>query len=675
MNNNTTSNIKLFIGEHGTGKTKNLILNYLDIIDTRDSENIAVFVRNKTHEVIFRDCILNNIQKPIGNIKVFRFRAFVNQVLNTYWFKLFDKEPNFIGFSESIFLLKEFIKNYRFKDSENILNINSLKSGKYNKSIILGIFERQQRRAENGISFKDLDYISNNGENNTLSFQINQLLEDYSNWLISHKKPYLDYALQLDYFSKLIMHEDVINNISKEFKHTLLIDDIDDSFYIEHQFYERLWGRVKNITYTGNKYGSFRQFNGSDIYYIKKLESKVKEIGTVVNLNDNNSVFSKIGKSLYESLTDNSHFFSYDSLDKYNNIEFSQNYNYGEMIEEINKLPAKLKDQGFKADDIIIITQTLDEQIQLEIQRSLKEIDWESEIIKGSEELIKKPIINTVITLLRIVYYKEIKDFENFPQLTAFDFSQLIHLVGTTDHYFLAKLRKNLKNNPENWIKFFEDFSKKESFITVKNIYEIIEHCNILKNKPDSKEKYLEMVIYIWQSLIRKNSNLSKYNLKDDFKIFIEMISKHLELSYEHNIDKPFLTFILSLINGEISDNPDKDIIFNNNVVKIMTIQKISELKQESKIQIWLDVTNSSWFPSVGIYVNPYVLLPDRKKTKWSSYEEMKTMEKKLASTLRHVVSLAKDKIYMYSADYNAMGESNNHDLIKNIVQLLSKGI
>lgn len=671
MNNNAANKVELYIGGHATGKTKTLTNYYLNFTNN-NSDEIAVFVRNKTHEVIFRDYILNNISKPTGSIKIYRFRAFVNQVLSTYWFKLFKNEPNFIGFSESIFLLREFIKKYHFKETENIININSLKSGKYNKSLILGIFERQQRRAENGLTFEDLNKISENSENNTLSIQINNLLKDYSEWLISFKKPYLDYALQLDYFSKIIKQDDVIDNIIKDFKHSLLIDDVDDCFYVEHQFYETLWNKVNNIIYTGNVYGSFRQNNGSDIYYLANLEEKLKITGNVKYLQKNNFIFSRVGKSIFDNITDANHFFNNEPSERYTNIQFAQNYNYGEMIEEIKKIPAKLKSEGYQPNEIIIISQKLDEQILLEIRRELKNINWKSEIIKGSEELIKKPIINTVITILRIVYHKEIKDYENFPHLTAFDFSQLIHLVGNIDHYFLAKLRKSLKNNPENWIKFFEDFSKKESFITVKNIYEIIEYCNNLKNNEESKEKYLEMVIYIWQNLIRKNPNLTKYNLKDDFKIFIDMISKHLDLSYAHQIDKPFLTFILSLINGEISDNPDKDIIFDNDSVKIMTLQKSAELKQESKIQIWIDVTNDLWFQSVSTYVNPYVLLPDRKKGKWSSYEEMKTLEKKLASTLRHVISLCQEKAYMYSTDYNAMGESNNHDLIKNVVQLIS---
>lgn len=664
----TDTQSTLYIGEHSTGKTKTLIDYYLKSINEGiDSQNIIVFVRNKTHETIFREAVLNRIDKPISNIKIFRFRAFVNQVIQDYWFHIFNKVPRFIGFSESIFLIREFIKSYSFKYSEDILNINSLKSGKYNKSIILGIFEKQQRRAENGLSFDEIISLEQDIENNSLSNQINNLLRDYSDWLVNHDTPYLDYALQLDYFYKLIKKEEIINNIAKENNFALLIDDIDDSFYIEHEFYENLWNKIPNIIYTGNKYGSFRQYNGSDIYYLNNLKKKVNK---VVEFNENNSSFSNLARKIYTNLTDNNHFLSPYSQDKFSNIEISQSYNYGEMIEEIKKLPLLLKNSGYKADDIIIINQNLDEQIQLEIQRALKNIDFESQVLKGSEELIKKPLINTVITILRIIYYQEIKEFENFPQLSSFDFSQLIHIIGNIDHYYLSKLRKGLKNNPENWLKFFEDYSKKDSYITIKNIYEIIEYCKNLKNRDDSKDKFLEMTIYIWQNLIRKNDNLRKYSNKDDFKIFIDMMSNHLDLSYKHNIDKPFISFLFSLINGEISDNPDKDIIFNNNTVKIMTIQKLCELKQESKVQIWLDITNNSWNHHISTYINPYILLRDRKKNKWTSYEEMKVLEKKLACNLRFSLSLCQDKAYFFSSDYNSMGENNNFELVKNLLQI-----
>lgn len=670
---NKTDNKKLYIGEHASGKTKALTSFYLDSLNNGvKSENIVAFVRNKTHETIFREQILNNTDVSIGKINIFRFRAFVNQIITDYWFNVFKNQPRFIGFSESVFMLREFIKNYtKPKISDQFLNLNSIKQGKFNKSILLGIFERQQRRAENGLNFKQLKSITENYEKSSLTEQINEILEDYSTWLISHEKPYLDYALQLDYFSQLIKHEQVINNITNEFNFAVLIDDIDDAFSVEHSFYESLWDKVENIIYTGNNYGSMRQHMGSDITYLNELKHKVYD---VIELKSSQKDFSKLGCSIYNNLTNDNHFFNQFAIEKYNNFSYSQSYNYGEMIEEIKKLPLLLKNSGYKASDIIFVNQNTNEQIQLEIQRAVKEIDWNTDILKGSESLIKKPMINTVITILRVIYAKEIKEFEGFPDLTSFEFSQLINTMGNIDNYYLSKLRKSLKNNPDNWLKFFEDYSKKEGFVTIKNIYEIIQYCLELKNKEDSANKYSEMTIYIWQNLIRKNENLRKYNLKDDFKIFIDMLNNHLELSYEHNVDKPFINFLYSLINGEISDNPDRDIIFDNNSVKIMTMQKLSEIKLESKIQIWIDISSDSWNShNISPYVNPYLLLRNRDiKNKWSSYEEMKLAEKKLASSLRLVLSLCQEKAFFFSSDYNAMGEVNNNDLIKNVIQMFT---
>ena len=343
------------------------------------------------------------------------------------------------------------------------------------------------------------------------------------------------------------------------------------------------------------------------------------------------------------------------------------------MLEEIKKLPVLLNDQGYKPKDIVFISQNNNEQLQIEMQKYLQKIDWQLDILKGSEELLKKPLINTIVTILRIVYYKEIKEKSDFPPLTSFDFSQLVNTVGNTDNYYLAKLRKGLKNKPENWLKFFEEYSQK-GFITIKNIYEIIQHCIKINTELDNIYKYNTMITYIWQNLIEKNEVLRKYNIKNDFKIFTEMLYKHIELSHENNISDPLINFLYSVINGEISDNPDRDIILDNDCAKMMTAQKLSELKIDFKIQIWIDISSDAWNRSViSPYVNPYVLLKSRDQNEdWSSYEEMKLSEERFARNLKLNLSLCQDKAYFFSSDYNSMGEVNNNDLLKNILEILS---
>lgn len=674
---NLESNKILYIGEHKSGKTKQLSNYWLENVNNSscNSNDLAVFVRTKTHEAIFRDVILNHIKIPVGQINIYRFRAFVNQTISKYWFHLFKNPPKYIGFSQSIFMLREFLsKNtlllQNLISTELQVSNKSNNQFKFNRGIILGIFERQQRLAENGlelIQLKDID----NQETNLLAGQLNKIIFEYTQWLINRDIPYLDYALQLNFFLKLINNSDILDNIANDFNHCILIDDIDDSFYVEHYFYESLWNKIPNIIYTGNKYGSIRENFGSDIYYLDKLKNECNEVN---QLTINSSEIYNLGQFIYNNITDSNHFLTNYNDDKFNNFEYIQAFQYGDMLEEIKKLPLKFKTLGYNAHDIVFINQSSNEQLQLELQKSLEQIGWKLDVLRVSEELLKKPLINTIMTILRIVYYNEIKEKSDIQALTSFDFSQLINTVGNTDAYQLAKLRKGLKNNPENWLSFFKEYSQK-GFITVKNIYEIIQDCLKIKNQEDNIYKYNKMINFIWQNLIEKNELLRKYNIKNDFRIFTDMLNKHLELSYENNIEYPILNFIYSVISGEISDNPDRDIILNNDCAKMMTSQKSAELKMDFKIQIWIDITSDAWNRKViSPYVNPYVLLKSRDfNEQWSSYEEIKLSEEKFAKNLRLNLSLCTEKAYFFSCDYNSMGESNNNDLLKNILEIAKK--
>ena len=102
-------NIELYLGEHNSGKTTLIKEKLLDYYSKRNTfKSLLVIVRNKDFEERIKKEF--SLKTDISTLNIFRFRSFVYFIVSKYWHYLYEKEPEFLGFSETIFLMKEFIR-------------------------------------------------------------------------------------------------------------------------------------------------------------------------------------------------------------------------------------------------------------------------------------------------------------------------------------------------------------------------------------------------------------------------------------------------------------------------------------------------------------------------------------------------------------------------------------
>ncbi|MBC7474882.1 MAG: hypothetical protein H7263_11365 [Candidatus Sericytochromatia bacterium] len=654
---------KLFLGEHKSGKTESIKSFYLEAINNGvSSSQMIIFTRNKTLESQIKESIFLSTNKTLEKVNIFRFRAFVNHIISNYWYLLLNNQPNFIGFSESILLMQEFVKSCSEKFSNNY-------SDKY---ILIKLFERQQRRAENNLSFIELKDRTSNLENNSLIKEADLFLELYNNWLLAREKPFFDYAIQLDFFYKLIEIPDVRSAIIRDFKHAWLIDDIEDAIPAEHHFYELFWNDISNIIYTGNLYGGVRQFLGSDPEYIHELRNKIDQ---VITLQQPNNLLYDLGKAFYDDIfyegaTDQ--IFD-DEIKLKDNFKLINSVSYSRMLEDLNQLWFELKKNNIDPQDIIIVTCQASEQLNLEVESQLKSVGWSSEAIKGSHIIAKNPLINVLITFMRIIFDQEIKVDDKIPALTSFDFCQLIHIVGNVDNFYLAKLRKNLKNDVQAWINYINEFSQKSGYKTLKIINDLLIYSFEQKDNLKEPSDYTEMFYYMAKKLLWNSEKFRDSSSLADFRLFLIMLQKHLDINSLFFDGNPLLHFIEQIIKGELSDNPDREIEFKDKKVKIITIQKLSEIKYSTPIQIWIDISSERWIQGEITPLINAALFSKRRDLKkiWSFHEEDQLTKESLAKSMRISLSLCQKYAYFLSCDYGIMGENKDFGMIKNFLSNL----
>jgi hypothetical protein len=650
---------KLYIGEHNSGKTSVLLDFYLNAINNGNSRsaNIIVIVRNKTLEHQLKSLVLEKITKPLEQLNIFRFRSFVNKIVTTYWSYLYKYPPVILGFAGSIAAMKYFLS----------LNPGLFEDAWQDKALLIKLYEREQRRVENCLSFADLKIRTEKLEQSSLALNANNFLEAYHQWIIDRERPLFDYSAQLDCFVKLSEINEVMDRIAADYNYAWLIDDIDEAIPAEQRFYEKLWGKSENLVYTGNMYGGVRQFMGSDPDYILDLQKKAIEVKTLeVEKGHKEKSLYSLGASIYNILVNNSHEFQGGHSEKEASFELFSNVSYSRMLEQLKEIFTDLHKKNINPEAVTVVSWNINDQLQLEIESQLKELDFRLDTVKGSQVLTKTPLINVLLTLLRIIFAEEINSDKKIQQLTAFDFSQLLYITGNIDNFYLAKLRAHLKNDASNWLKFIADYSQKDGFKTVKALNDVINFCRERKGKLVYSGDYRDLVIYLWKNLLWNNDDFKEKKGFNELKIFLDMLEKNIETGIYLSAANPIIIFIQQLLSGELSDNPDRAIDLKPGHIKLLTLQRLSEIKHSTPIQIWLDITADRWLKNDNHQLlNPNLLSQRWPLDKqWSLIEEEDLIEQKLAKSLRLSLSLCQEKAYFLAADYNVSGELQTYDFI-----------
>ncbi|MFN4151214.1 MAG: hypothetical protein ACK4IX_09745, partial [Candidatus Sericytochromatia bacterium] len=369
-------------------------------------------------------------------------------------------------------------------------------------------------------------------------------------------------------------------------------------------------------------------------------------------------------ESIYKTLKSNEETYTCFSSNS-KDIVIDNSIDYGVMLDNLTSIFSKLKLEGFKPDDIEIITPELSDIILNQIKVALSNIGWSIESSSSSFMLIKNIRIKNIITILRVAFYPELKDENIIPLLNSMDFSSLLFKAGNTEAIVLSKLRNRFGNNSKKYLDFIENYSKKDGYVTLKRIQDCFDYAKENKYNLKNYDEYVEYITKIDNFINDNKSEDSK-----EFEVFQEMIRTFLDI--ESNIKtgilkNPLVKMITNIVNGELSDNPDIYIKKNINKVKLITKQKAAESSDPSKIQIWLDITSIKWLEkNINEISNPYKLAPYFSNTKkdWTYKDENYYQELELGTLLKRLLCLCNERLYLLSCNYNSMGELNSYSFI-----------
>jgi len=619
----------IIAGSIASKKTDFLIDKYAELINNGvPASSILVLVQNSTlknqfQEKVFENLTVDCLEKP----RIHSFFSLVYNTISDNWAFLEDRNifdnpvilPNLAGLEVSQFLLKDILKDVKFKGYNSRM------------SLLHQIFRRYSLIIQNNLSQSEVDKraeILKEGFSDEASLAIKKLLKK---------------TLELrdfDYLRQCLMFNFVYKNTDyfKDIKY-LFIDDADECTPICLDFVEFLSKQLTDYYITLDSLGSSRcGYLSAD----KNNMTKLKNIfGSNIEEIKSNSKLLTDANNLYKNA-------SISESNILNNFRYESFAKRSEMIEAALDKVKQLMSNKVLPNEIAIITPVIDDMLKFTLRENLKQ-SINLLYLSGSEKLIQNRLVLAAITILKL--NTELKH-----TLTEFDIrillSEFLHIPLKYCEEILSSFQRD-----KTLIQYqFKDDEYTQSYEKLLALLEALEN---------SDKKISEQIIMIYNRLF----SFSKINKQEinKFNFFIKQIID-FENVFGSRFNERKIDIILQVENSIISENPYSVLEICPKDLIISTPQKIIDNQLKTKYQIWLDISSSEWIKSdTGPLYNAWVFQKDWDKDEYTIDDNIELSKDKNARVLRKLTLCAQEQVFAYSSLFDSNG-IENYGAIENLI-------
>lgn len=576
---------------------------------------------------------LNYIRKIDINIceelKICTYNQFIRGEITTYW-PIISKSckqisnkflvPTFISTNLKTYIFENKIEEKRNKSNyfENITGTN--------KAIASNIINNLDHAIYNEIDYRKIGQMiyksKSNKENiNEISYiQMNEIIEEYINEMLENS--IVDGAISVYLYNNYLLKDDLYKNQLMTRYNYLFIDDL------------------QNIS-------------ASEVSLIELFKQNDKDIYVYL---DNSRYFSSFIKNdlkyVNDRLLDEEHNYSnielFDLINTTAKIELDQTSQlYGEMIENISRKIQDLVESGVNKTDIVVINPVNTPMLDYEILNKLKTKNIDILNIKNINKLIDYQYGN--VLYVAVALYCQMQNHIKEEELI--NFIQVLLDLNKLQAY------KTYKNRAEdekyNQIIKYIDKKRKENL----SIGEFLTKFYIDKvlNLKEGRKN-----VYLCKSIISESESftdvLNKLNLKEEeiYEIFIISLKKFIK------------DFFLA---RDIEDIKQKD------AVLITTPYSYIINNINRKVQIWVDIGNSTWNMKIEKdLANPLVLKKSFKHDNIYTNEIEESYKRYyMYNTIYNLLKNAKN-VYSYKSEYSINGFIQEGGLYSLLLKLINKG-
>ena len=607
----------LISGDISTNKTDFLIKAYADLLNSGvNSSEILVLVQNSNLKQNFINKTLEKLTiKNIEKLQVNSFFSLVYNAVNDNWAFLENVNPysnpkilpNLTGLEVSQFILKDILKDVKFK------GYNS------KKSLLHQIFRRYSLIVQNNLTDEEIEWRSRVlGESfaDDAKITLKKLL---SKTLALRDFDYLRQGLIFNY---IYQNSDYFKNIKY-----LIVDDGDEITPICFDFISHLAPQLKDIFIAFDEKGASRAgYLSADRTAVWKFEELFKQKAQNLTSKSNLSSDAEI---LYSNITEN-------KSENLNNFSLHSPSKRASMIDDAIKQISNLFAKNIQPHEISIITPVIDDMLKFSLKENLH---CNLMYLSGSEKLIQNRFVKAVLTILKMNCNMQLSEFDLRVVLSEFLGIPIKYCKDILENFEttgeLTKQEFAISDYTEKYTKFLEVLSKLST----------------------NQEKLSEKVCDIFNELAEIYSvnpvELNKFNffvkqLQDFENVFGEDFKNRQE------------EIITQIENSIIAENPYSTLEITSNDLVISTPQKIIDNQIKTKYQLWLDISSDDWVKSdTGPLYNAWVFQRGWAKDEFTIDDNIELSKEKTARILRKLTLCATEHIYTYSSLFDGNGIEN----------------
>lgn len=607
----------LISGDISTNKTDFLIKAYADLLNSGvNSSEILVLVQNSNLKQNFINKTLEKLTiKNIGKLQVNSFFSLVYNAVNDNWAFLENVNPysnpkilpNLTGLEVSQFILKDILKDVKFK------GYNS------KKSLLHQIFRRYSLIVQNNLTDEEIEWRSRVlGESfaDDAKITLKKLL---SKTLALRDFDYLRQGLIFNY---IYQNSDYFKNIKY-----LIVDDGDEITPICFDFISHLAPQLKDIFIAFDEKGASRAgYLSADRTAVWKFEELFKQKAQNLTSESNLSSDAEI---LYSNITEN-------KSENLNNFSLHSPSKRASMIDDAIKQISNLFAKNIQPHEISIITPVIDDMLKFSLKENLH---CNLMYLSGSEKLVQNRFVKAVLTILKMNCNMQLSEFDLRVVLSEFLGIPIKYCKDILENFEttgeLIKQEFAIPDYTEKYTKFLEVLSKLST----------------------NQEKLSEKVCDIFNELAEIYSvnpvELNKFNffvkqLQDFENVFGEDFKNRQE------------EIITQIENSIIAENPYSTLEITSNDLVISTPQKIIDNQIKTKYQLWLDISSDDWVKSdTGPLYNAWVFQRGWAKDEFTIDDNIELSKEKTARILRKLTLCATEHIYTYSSLFDGNGIEN----------------
>ncbi len=362
----------------GTGKTQVLALRIANILKNTDTGANSILCLTFTRSGV--STMKDRLEKYIGsdarNVVVNTFHSFASSIVEKYYEVLdFSYPPKYVEDSELVFLIDEILHNndwdyiktrgnsaQYFNDLKSLISL--LKKERLTPEIFLDFINQEIESLK-----KDPDSISSRGESKgeikkevvkkieslQRTIEVVKFYEIYES--LKKERGLMDHDDVLEYAVKIVeISDDSRDDIREEYQY-ILIDEHQDSSFIQNNFLKAVWGdtEMPNIFVVGDDRQLIYGFSGASINYFEEFAhffGKAKLITLSENYRSTGDILNLADDLLKSNLAQDKLKTNTKINNKINLFEY--NYSRDEILHIGNTIAEKI-DQGEKMEDFAIL--------------------------------------------------------------------------------------------------------------------------------------------------------------------------------------------------------------------------------------------------------------------------------------------------------------------------------